>query len=90
MSQPGDILAVNDPRLDEKARRFEILIGIFFPLSTIALLLRLYIRFKRTHIPTIDDNLAILAYAIWVVWVGLGLWGKFPMVPYPSFLLRNW
>lgn len=89
MSQPGEMLAINDPRLDEKARTAEILIGVFLPLSTAALILRLYTRYRKQAILTIDDYLAILAYSIWIVWAALCLWGMYLSVKWFKSVLTS-
>jgi hypothetical protein len=53
---------------------WDILIGVLFPLTVLALLLRFLARRKKQTKLALDDILAVIAFIFWIGYAAVFLW----------------
>jgi hypothetical protein len=62
-------------------RTLHILVGIFVPIATLALIGRFIARRKTKLKIAADDILAFVAWSFFIITTSLQLWGKWPCPP---------
>ena len=64
--------------LDAHAKDFYIVISVFTPLTTLAIILRFYARKKKASGVASDDVFALICYVAYVVMIATFIAGNFP------------